>query len=60
MLTAESECTPCPAGWYCQQPGLTDPEGLCQQGYYCPEGYLHFHSLNTYFAAVRYRNVYSE
>ena len=23
---------------YCQQSGLTDPEALCQQGYYCPEG----------------------
>ncbi|XP_023933458.1 uncharacterized protein LOC106181652, partial [Lingula anatina] len=37
-LAAESDCTPCTAGWYCQQSGLTYPEGLCQQGYYCPQG----------------------
>lgn len=35
-LKAESDCTPCPAGYYCQQNGLIEPEGLCREGYYCP------------------------
>ena len=38
QLTSQDECNPCPAGWYCQQNGLTEPEDLCLQGYYCPEG----------------------
>ncbi len=39
-LAAATECTNCTAGWYCQQTGLTLPEAVCQQGYYCPEGWL--------------------
>lgn len=39
-LETASDCTPCPGGWYCQQHGLTQPEGLCMPGYYCPLGQL--------------------
>lgn len=38
QLTASSECTNCTKGSFCQQTGLTSPEGLCTQGYYCPTG----------------------
>ncbi|KAM8927608.1 uncharacterized protein RCH25_007839 [Pelodytes ibericus] len=31
-------CTPCPSGMYCGKPGLSEPEGLCQEGYYCKRG----------------------
>ncbi|XP_072282810.1 uncharacterized protein [Pyxicephalus adspersus] len=33
-----SQCKPCPAGYYCQSPGITSPTGQCLEGYYCPEG----------------------
>ena len=26
------------SGWYCDREGLPEPTGLCQRGYYCPEG----------------------
>ena len=32
-----SECSPCPAGYFCQSVGLTAPEGECSGGFYCPE-----------------------
>ncbi|KAM8904697.1 uncharacterized protein AB9W97_008232 isoform 6-T6 [Spinachia spinachia] len=31
-------CLPCPAGMFCSQPGLSQPTGLCEAGYYCPAG----------------------
>nr|DBA16528.1 TPA: hypothetical protein GDO54_003912 [Pyxicephalus adspersus] len=30
-----SQCKPCPAGYYCQSPGITSPTGQCLEGYYC-------------------------
>ncbi|CAG6003426.1 unnamed protein product, partial [Menidia menidia] len=35
-LEAESECQPCPRGWYCLA-GSAAPTGRCNSGYYCPE-----------------------
>ena len=37
-LVAEYQCTNCTAGYYCQNTGLTSEQGLCQAGYYCPQG----------------------
>ncbi|CDW71824.1 gcc2 and gcc3 domain-containing protein [Stylonychia lemnae] len=37
-LREESECTPCYAGRYCSQKGLSEPDGLCDAGYYCISG----------------------
>ncbi|XP_042328221.1 uncharacterized protein LOC121933064 [Sceloporus undulatus] len=34
----ESDCEPCPAGMYCLSLGLSQPSGLCHQGYYCTKG----------------------
>ncbi|KAM6933259.1 uncharacterized protein FYW49_001626 [Xenentodon cancila] len=31
-------CLPCPPGKFCSQSGLSRPTGLCQAGYFCPEG----------------------
>ncbi|XP_036070832.1 sushi, von Willebrand factor type A, EGF and pentraxin domain-containing protein 1-like [Oryzias melastigma] len=31
-------CLSCPAGMFCAQPGLSEPTGLCQAGYFCPAG----------------------
>ncbi|XP_034024625.1 multiple epidermal growth factor-like domains protein 6 [Thalassophryne amazonica] len=31
-------CTLCPAGMFCSQPGLSQPTGLCEGGFYCPAG----------------------
>ncbi|KAI4815467.1 hypothetical protein KUCAC02_005611 [Chaenocephalus aceratus] len=36
-LEAESECRPCPQGWYCLT-GSAAPSGRCSSGHYCPEG----------------------
>ncbi|KAF7668979.1 hypothetical protein LDENG_00271770 [Lucifuga dentata] len=36
-LEAESECGPCPQGWYCLA-GSGAPSGRCSSGHYCPEG----------------------
>ncbi|NXH16925.1 WBC30 protein, partial [Bucco capensis] len=33
-----ASCKPCPAGSYCSLPGLSEPEGYCQPGYYCTQG----------------------
>lgn len=38
-LEAESECRPCPRGWYCLA-GAGTPSGRCSSGHYCPEGTL--------------------
>lgn len=37
-LEAESNCTACSAGMYCDTVGLTAPAGACGTGYYCPTG----------------------
>ena len=55
QLEAESDCTLCPAGWYCQQTGLTEPEAYCQQGYYCPEGKYIPHGLLSTEILLSYR-----
>ena len=34
-LTSVEECQPCTPGHYCGSNGLTEPSGLCQEGYYC-------------------------
>uniref|UniRef100_A0AAV2J154 Uncharacterized protein n=1 Tax=Knipowitschia caucasica TaxID=637954 RepID=A0AAV2J154_KNICA len=36
-LEYESECQPCPRGWYCLA-GSAAPTGRCSSGHYCPEG----------------------
>ncbi|XP_036393698.1 multiple epidermal growth factor-like domains protein 11 [Megalops cyprinoides] len=33
-----STCVPCPAGLYCSTPGSSQPQGPCQEGYYCQGG----------------------
>ena len=37
-LYAEEQCVECPAGYYCSHFGLSEPEGECYEGYYCPGG----------------------
>jgi len=36
-LERESECGPCPPGWYCLA-GAGAPSGRCSSGHHCPEG----------------------
>ena len=48
-LWDELNCTDCPAGWYCQQTGLTDPEDPCLQGYYCPTGKIYRIIISTLY-----------
>ena len=36
-LRAESECTDCLGGHYCETPGLTTVTGQCNAGYFCSE-----------------------
>ncbi|XP_053125644.1 sushi, von Willebrand factor type A, EGF and pentraxin domain-containing protein 1-like [Hemicordylus capensis] len=31
-----SECQPCPPGKFCSKSGLTNPDGTCMPGWYCP------------------------
>ncbi|XP_030258688.1 zonadhesin isoform X7 [Sparus aurata] len=31
-------CLLCPAGMFCSHPGLSEPTGLCEAGFYCPAG----------------------
>eukprot|EP00347_Sterkiella_histriomuscorum_P016022 403354791 len=33
-----SDCSPCPAGLYCDSTGMSSPSGQCDAGYYCPQG----------------------
>lgn len=33
-----THCATCTAGYYCSQPALTNREGQCPVGYYCPAG----------------------
>ncbi|KAH3750576.1 hypothetical protein DPMN_185103 [Dreissena polymorpha] len=37
-LTSAAECTPCTAGEFCEQAGMTTTNGTCYAGYYCPNG----------------------
>ena len=37
-LISSAKCTPCRAGWYCDDTGLTEPKGECDPGFYCPSG----------------------
>ncbi|CAM4616195.1 unnamed protein product [Lepidochelys kempii] len=32
------DCQPCLAGWFCSHRGQSTPEGLCKEGWFCPEG----------------------
>lgn len=34
-LKAQTECTPCSPGKYCDAPGITSPKGSCDPGYLC-------------------------
>ena len=34
-LTADVDCTDCPAGYFCSQKGLKAPDGPCAPGYVC-------------------------
>ena len=34
-MVAESDCEDCPAGYYCQDRGLTEPTGPCKAGHIC-------------------------
>lgn len=43
-LESESECRPCPRGWYCLA-GVGVPSGRCSSGYYCPEGSMWLKNL---------------
>ncbi|XP_075462629.1 uncharacterized protein LOC142498005 [Ascaphus truei] len=36
-LASDTECYPCPAGWFCLT-GAESPSGKCSAGYFCPEG----------------------
>jgi len=35
--TAESDCLQCLPGYYCASPGLCEPSGMCEGGYYCSQ-----------------------
>lgn len=37
-LKEPEDCTPCPAGLYCDGIGATQPSGLCDPGFYCTGG----------------------
>ena len=37
-VEAESDCTQCPGGSYCEGTGNSYPTGECGEGYYCPAG----------------------
>ena len=37
-LFDESNCTQCTPGMYCGRLALTEPDGLCSPGFYCPQG----------------------
>ncbi|KAL6471031.1 hypothetical protein MHYP_G00196810 [Metynnis hypsauchen] len=44
---SESACVPCPTGLYCSLPGSSQPQGQCQQGYFCQSGSAYPAPLNT-------------
>lgn len=37
-LKADTDCSPCPQGYYCSQPGLIVPDGTCAPGVICSPG----------------------
>ncbi|GAB9469615.1 hypothetical protein Gpo141_00006888 [Globisporangium polare] len=37
-LETETQCVSCPAGFYCETPGLFLPTGSCYAGYFCTGG----------------------
>ncbi|KAJ8613418.1 hypothetical protein CTAYLR_002283 [Chrysophaeum taylorii] len=37
-LHAESQCTPCLSGRFCNTTGLSEPAGYCRPGYFCSVG----------------------
>ena len=45
QLTAADSCTPCPAGKYCQDAGMTTVTGNCLAGYFCNSGQLRGHRV---------------
>ncbi|KAK2153849.1 hypothetical protein LSH36_283g03025, partial [Paralvinella palmiformis] len=47
-LAELTQCTNCPGGYYCETPGLSEPTGLCGEGYYCPEGSQEKEPASTY------------
>ena len=36
-LRQDSDCTPCPGGYYCDGLGRTEPTDVCDAGFYCKE-----------------------
>lgn len=38
LLEAAANCTLCSPGYYCDATGLTEPVGLCNEGFYCSGG----------------------
>jgi hypothetical protein len=44
-LTNLTDCSSCPAGYYCGSTGLTQPSGKCAAGYYCGGGSFSAHPL---------------
>ncbi|XP_038634724.1 neurogenic locus notch homolog protein 3-like [Scyliorhinus canicula] len=35
---SEQDCTPCPSGFYCKEPGKDSVEDFCEAGFYCLKG----------------------
>ncbi|XP_042566185.1 multiple epidermal growth factor-like domains protein 6 [Clupea harengus] len=35
---SQASCSPCPTGHYCNSPGASQPQGRCEQGYFCQGG----------------------
>ncbi|CDJ49290.1 Cast multi-domain protein, related [Eimeria brunetti] len=33
-----TDCLACKAGWYCENPGLSEPTAQCSPGYFCEDG----------------------
>lgn len=50
-LESESECRPCPRGWYCLA-GVGTPSARCNSGHYCPEGTGAF-DLNVLLPSIK-------
>ncbi|XP_046718698.1 zonadhesin isoform X3 [Silurus meridionalis] len=42
-----SACVPCPPGLYCSTPGSSEPQGQCQEGYFCQSGSPYPAPFNT-------------
>ncbi|XP_076147240.1 uncharacterized protein LOC143131472 [Alosa pseudoharengus] len=35
---SQASCSPCPTGHYCSSPGSSQPQGMCEQGFFCQGG----------------------